>query len=189
MTIRDHVRSTLGETYKVLVEDGDYDASDKPDAVAGTISRALAKLTQAGTTEADITSEFARAYIADMACHYLIIQAIDYVAQRMSQSDSIGSAPGSQNALLQASTRQFYDRIEALKTLDEMLLARLAADYPTFSEEIGSDVGSDALVGPRVSSGSLRTEDPNRFPRITPRWAMGPLTPARLLDWLADPTC
>lgn len=189
MTIRDHVRSTLGETYKVLTEDGLYDSGDKPDVVAGTILRSLAKLTQAGTEESDITSEFARAYIADMACHYLIVQAIDYVAQRMSQSDSIGSAPGTQNALLQSQTRQFYDRIEALKTLDEMLLARLAADYPTFSDEIGSDAGSDALVGPRISTGRIITDNPNCFPRLSPRWSVGLLSETRLLDWLADPTC
>lgn len=202
MNIRDHVRSTLGETYRVLTEDGSYDATDKPDAVAAAISRALVKLTQPGTVEADLTSDFARAYIADMACHYLIVQAIDYTAQRMSQSDSIGSAPGTSNALLQSQTRQFYDRIAALEKLDGMLLSRLAADLPTFAQQIGDDAGSNQPSGARVSvPGPLLTEDPNRFPRITPWWLLGVggscpipslptgsrLTPGIILDWLGEP--
>lgn len=185
MTIRDHVRSTLGETYIVLTDDGRYDATDKPDVVAGAIGRAIVKLTTAGTTEADITSDFARAYIGDMACHYLIPQAIDYVMQRMSESDSIGTAPGTAHGLVQAQTRQFYDRIAALEKLDEMLLGRLAADLGTFEGEVGG-TGEATFAGPRISTinQGLRTSDPNRFPRIGRECAPSILTPTAELDSL-----
>jgi hypothetical protein len=96
-TIDDYIRSTIGETYAVLVDDGKYDGEDhdgvtKPDIFPIASARSLSVLFRDGVTEDDIDySEFIKSYVSDVSVRWLIPVAMDYIMERTGLSG--GSAP------------------------------------------------------------------------------------------------
>ncbi len=153
-TIDDYIRSTIGETYMVLVDDGGYDGEDhdgvtKPDIFAIAPARSMSVLFRDGTTESDIDySEFVKSYVADVSARWVIPVAIDYIMERTGLSDRIGPAPaGNQN--LRNESRQHYNRVDALNRIDALLATRIAVNTKDFA------VVADVLLRPNTGGRSF----------------------------------
>ena len=164
MTIRDHVRSRLGETYDVLVTNGKYDGNTKPDVFGEAISLMLEETFVAGTTEADLPWATVRRYVADKACLEVIPVAIDYHLERTGRSDTIGQ-PGRGNAILSSEARQHYDRVAGLADLAKQIEKAIYDREAVFLRLAGAVIPSAALgpsYGPAISSTpeDMLTSDP-----------------------------
>jgi hypothetical protein len=176
--IREYVRSNLGETYVILTKDGGYDGTEKPDIFGNAIDIAMRRLFVAGTEEDAIDGltpgdpEIVKAYVAAVATRRCIPAAIDYVQQRMGQSDRIGTSLRG-DPLASGETRTFYDRINGLQRLDGMLARQIQDDQADFEAEAASLLRLRTSVsygGPAISSISPpRTTDPNLMPSLNPR--------------------
>lgn len=173
--IRENVRGILGETYVILTKDGGYDGSDKPDIFGNAIDHVMRRLFVPGTDESalnalpDDAAEIVKSYVAAVATRRCIPAAIDYVQQRMGQTDRIGTALRG-DPVAAAETRTFYDRINALQRLDGMLVRQIQDDQADFEAEAASLLRSRTAVsygGPAISSiQPPRTTDPNLMPSL-----------------------
>lgn len=176
-SIREYVRLNLPESYMVVTSEAKrpLDGRDgRPDMVGLAVRISVEQLLASGKTEDDVTSEFAKSFIADVASRRVIITLINYHMERTGRSDSVGP-PGRGNPLALNETRQSYDRIQTLKDLDAMLAARIAANMGLFQSIVGSTVGGVPINrGPSISSWGqrLRTQNPLDMPTVRdlPSW-------------------
>lgn len=176
--IREYVRGNLGETYVILTKDGQYDGSDdgKPDIFGNAIDLEIRRLFVAGTDEDAINGlaepEIVKSYIAAAATRRCIPAAIDYVQQRMGQSDRIGQSLRG-DPLAAGETRTYYDRINGLQRLNGMLAHQIQNDTADFEAEAASLLRSrlaSSYGGPAISSiQPPRTTDPNLMPSLDRR--------------------
>jgi hypothetical protein len=152
-TIRDFVKTNIGETYEKLTDTAGYDGGNTdPDAVGLKISAALARF---GVTEAGL-DDFGKSYVADHATRTLIPLAIDFYMVNTRRVDNASRPSGL--TPMGGEIGQNYDRVAALRRIDEMLAARLYQDLPVFQSQLGS---APRMV---VADGDdLRTIDPKTF--------------------------
>lgn len=187
ISIRDKIRTYLGETYEVLTNRAakPYDGIDgsKPDLFSQAIAETLDRTFQPNTRESDITSEFVGGYVAMIATRRCIPAAINYHMEKTGLSDSIGQGIGGAGALdgLSSETRQHYDRVRSLQELDGMLRTSLREGYADFRVLAGSMVrGSSTAVdsAPGVSTFALPwiSQSPYAMPTVADRWC-GSLAP------------
>jgi hypothetical protein len=164
-TIRDAVRSHLGETYIVLTKDGGYDGRDKPDVFGNAINKVMEQLFAPGVVEADLDSRLVRQYVAAAATRDIIPLAIDYTMQRTGRSDTVAAPPtGGRTPTATGQSRTYYDRVAVLKDLDVLLRSYLienAADFAALSVAVRRVI-MQVPVGPRISTSAddLLTLDP-----------------------------
>lgn len=151
-TVREYVRSNLGETYDKLTSVALYDGTTKPDVVGMKIDAALARF---GVVEADMNA-YARSYVADYVTRTLIPIAIDYYMVQTRLVDNAMRPAGV--TPLGGEVGQNYNRVSALRQLDAILADRLETEAATF----GTSVGATSSFGIVTSthSRSLRTQDP-----------------------------
>jgi len=152
-TVRDYVKTNIGETYDKLTDTAGFDGGNaRPDVVGMKIAASLARF---GVTEANLDA-FGKSYVADHATRLLIPIAIDYymVQTRRVDNASRPSHMTPQGGEVGAN----YDRIGALRRIDEMLAARLYADLPTFQGQLG-----DAPRMVVADGNDLKTIDPKTF--------------------------
>lgn len=152
-TIRDYVKSNLGETYDKLTDVASFDGgNERPDVVGLKISAALARF---GVTESSLDA-FGKSYVGDHVTRLLIPLAIDYYMVKTRRVDNASRPSGM--TPIGGEVGQNYDRVGALRHIDEMLAARLYADLPVFQGQLGES--------PRMVVGDgddLRTIDPKTF--------------------------
>ena len=154
-TIRDYVKSNLGETYDKLTDTANFDGnsnSGRPDVVGLKIRASLARFS---VTEQGL-NDFGKNYVGMHVTRALIPVAIDYYMVQTRRIDNASRPSGltSQGG----EVGQNYDRIAALRRIDEMLAARLYEDLPVFQ----SQQTSAALM--QVANGNdLKTIDPTTF--------------------------
>jgi hypothetical protein len=176
-SIREYVELNLPESYLVVTSEAKrpLDGKDgRPDVVGMAVKLSVEQLLASGKKEKDVTSEFAKAFIADVASRRIIITLINYHMERTGRSDSVGP-PGRGNPLALNETRQHYDRVQTLQQLDAMLAARIAANMGLFQSIIGTVVGGAPTArGPMISSWGqrLRTQNPLDMPTVRdlPAW-------------------
>jgi len=183
MTIRDHMRSRLGETYLVLTKDGKYDGTEKPDVFGEAIKLVMEETFKPETTEADLVWSSVRRYVADVACLDVIPVAINYHLERTGRSDTIGQ-PGRGNAILSSEARQHYDRVAGLGELAKQIRQAISEREDTFLRLAGALVPSASLgpnYGPAIDTRpeDKLTDDPSiigppgydrRWLRPSPAW-------------------
>jgi hypothetical protein len=152
-TIRDYVKSNLGETYDKLTDTADFDGGqERPDVVQLKILAALARF---GVTQ-DGLDDFGKSYIGDHVTRLLIPLAIDFYMVKTRRVDNASRPSGM--TPIGGEVGQNYDRVAALRHIDEMLAARLYADLPVFQGQLGDS--------PRMVVGDgddLKTIDPKTF--------------------------
>jgi hypothetical protein len=177
ISIRDKVRTIIGETYDVLTVRASqpYDRGARPDVVGDAIRETLERLFTAGTTEADITSEFVAGYTAMVATRRVIPAAINYHMEKTGLSDTIGTGLGgaSGNPNLTPETRQHYDRVAELRNLDGMLREAIQQGQDDFQELATALLRRRTAVadsGPALSTVAtgMKTEDPDDMPPVDP---------------------
>lgn len=155
-TIRDYVKSNLGETYDKLTDTAGFDGGNaRPDVVGLKIAASLSRFS---VTEASL-STFGKSYIADHATRLLITVAIDYYMVQTRRIDNASRPSGISPQ--GGEVGQNYDRIAALRRIDEILAARLINDYPFFETQLPGGAAPRMAVG---DGNNLRTIDPLTFP-------------------------
>lgn len=160
-TIRDHVRSFLGETYGKLDTAGYDQSSGKPDAVGLKVGAAMSQFFDDGKLEADI-SEFSRYFLAMGVTRSLIPLAIDYYMVNTRINENMNRPAGVTPLGGESVTN--YNRVQALENLNGMLASLIAEALADFVAENKLDLRtSTAKAGARVSSdGTFLTDDPKR---------------------------
>ncbi len=154
-TIRDYVKSNIGETYDKLTDVSGFDGgNERPDVVGLKIQAALSRFDI--DTEEDLT-EFAKSYVADHATRLLIPVAIDYYMVKTRRVDNASRPSGM--TPIGGEIGQNYDRIAALRRIDEILAARLYQDLPIFQNSLGSAARMVVADGD-----NLKTIDPGTYP-------------------------
>jgi hypothetical protein len=174
-SVREYVELNVPESYLVVTSEAKrpLDGKDgRPDLVGMAVRISCEELLPSGKTERDVTTEFGKAFIADVATRRVIISLINYHMERTGRSDSIAS-PGRGNPLQTNETRQHYDRVQVLKDLDGMLASRIAANLAQFQALVSTTL-TPRLRGAMVSSYGqrLRTQNPLEFPSVAglPAW-------------------
>lgn len=154
-TIRDYVKSNLGETYDKLTDTAGFDGGNaRPDVVGLKIRAGVSRF---GVTESALT-DFGKSYVADHVTRTLIPVAIDYY---MVQTRRIDNASRPSGITPQGGeVGQNYDRIAALRRIDEILASRLIADYPLFEGALPGGAAPRMAVG---DGNNLKTIDPLTF--------------------------
>ena len=157
-SIRDYVKSNLGETYDKLSDVALYDGQTKPDVTGIKISALLSRFS---VTE-DELNDFCKSYLGDWATLNLIPIAMDYYmvntrmvdnAQRPSGVTPLGGEVG-----------QNYNRVIVLNRIKDEMQTRLSEGKNTFA----SFMPSTATIGGLFTAGmitsghtkTLRTQDP-----------------------------
>lgn len=153
-TIRDYVRSNFGETYEKLTDVAEYDDSAaNPDAIGLKIRATLSRF---GLVEEGL-NDFQKSYLADWATRLIIPLAIDYYMVNTRRVDNASRPSGM--TPMGGEVGQNYDRVAALRRIDEMLASRLIADLPAFEGSLGTSARM------RVADGdNFLTIDPLTFP-------------------------
>ena len=153
-TIRDYVKTNLGETYNKLTDVASYDGgNDKIDAVGLKIKATLSRF---NLDEQDL-NDFGKSYLGDYATRLLIPLAIDYYMVNTRRVDNASRPSGI--TPMGGEVGQNYDRVAALRRIDEMLASRLIADLPVFEGSLGT------AARMKVADGNdLLTIDPRTFP-------------------------
>ena len=153
-TIRDYIKSNLGETYNKLTDAANYDESqEKPDAVGLKINATLSRF---GLVETDL-NDFQKSYLGDFATRLLIPLAIDYYMVNTRRVDNASRPSGI--TPMGGEVGQNYDRVAALRRIDEILASRLIADLPVFEGALGTSARMDVADGD-----NFLTIDPMTFP-------------------------
>lgn len=153
-TIRDYVKSNLGETYDKLTDTSGYDGgNEKIDAVGLKIKATLDRF---GVTEAAM-NDFGKSYLGDHATRLLIPLAIDFYMVNTRRVDNASRPSGL--TPIGGEVGQNYDRVAALRSIDEMLASRLTADLPLFEASLGQSARMDVADG-----NNFLTIDPTTFP-------------------------
>lgn len=153
-TIRDYVKTNLGETYDKLTDVAGFDGgNERIDAVGLKISATLARF---GVAEGDL-DDFGKSYLGDHATRLLIPLAIDYYMVKTRRVDNASRPTGL--TPMGGEVGQNYDRVAALRRIDEMLASRLIADLPIFEGSMGQAARMDVADGD-----NLLTIDPMTFP-------------------------
>jgi hypothetical protein len=164
MTIRDFVKSNIGETYDKLTDTAGFDEQDKPDVVGMKIAASLGRF---GVEEGDLNT-FQKSYVGDHATLALIPVAMDYYMVQTRLIDNFSRPAGI--TVGGGEVGQNYDRIAALRRIAEEIRARMADDGPTF---IGTLPG---LVGDGMRTDN--TEDPLTIDPLTFEPSVGVLVGA-----------
>lgn len=152
-TIRDYIKTNLGETYDKLTDAASFDGgNERPDVVGLKIEAAKARF---GVTE-DGLDAFGKSYVADHVTRTLIPLAIDFYMVRTRRVDNASRPSGI--TPMGGEVGQNYDRIAALRRIDEMLSARLYQDLPIFQGQLG-----DAPRMVNSNTEDLLTIDPLTF--------------------------
>ena len=152
--IRDYVKSNLGETYDKLTDTAGYDGgNEKIDAVGLKIKATLARfnLVESGL------NDFQLSYLGDFATRLLIPLAIDYYMVKTRRVDNASRPSGI--TPMGGEVGQNYDRVAALRRIDEILASRLIADLPVFEGALGTSARMDVADGD-----NFLTIDPMTFP-------------------------
>lgn len=175
-SIREYVRLNVPESYLVVTKEAKtpYDGKDgRPDLVGAAVKVSVEQMLATGVKEEDLTGEFAKSFIGDVASRRVIISLINYHLERTGRSDSIGP-PGRGNPLMVNETRQQYDRVAGLQQIDAMLAARIAATMGLFQQTVGTQGRATAQRGPMISSYGQRhrTQNPLDMPTVQgfPAW-------------------
>lgn len=154
-TVRDYVKSNIGETYDKLTDTAGYDGGNtKLDVVGLKIDAALARF---GVAETDLNA-FGKSYVADYVTRTLIPIAIDYYMVQTRLIDNASRPSGMTS--MGGEVGQNYDRIAALRRIDEMLASRLIADLPLFETQLPGGAAPRMVV---ADGDDLRTIDPTTF--------------------------
>lgn len=155
-TVRDYVKSNLGETYDKLTDSANFDGgNDRPDVVGLKIRASMARF---GVTEGDL-NDFGKSYVGDHVTRALIPMAIDFYMVRTRRVDNASRPSGITPQ--GGEVGQNYDRIAALRRIDEMLTARLYEDAPVFQSQLPGGAAPRMVVG---DGNDLKTIDPTTFP-------------------------
>jgi hypothetical protein len=155
-TIRDYIRSNIGETYDKLTDTAGFDGGNtRPDVVGLKIKAALARF---GVVEADL-NDFGKSYVADHTTRTLVPIAIDYYMVQTRLIDNASRPSGM--TTMGGEVGQNYDRIAALRRIDEMLSSRLTADLPLFETQLPGGAAPRMVV---ADGNDLKTIDPMTFP-------------------------
>jgi hypothetical protein len=153
--IRDFVKSNFGETYEKLTDVANYDdSSENPDAVGLKIKATLSRF---GVTTEEGLNDFQKSYLADHATRLLIPLAIDYYMVNTRRVDNASRPSGL--TPMGGEVGQNYDRVAALRRIDEILASRLIADLPIFESSLGESARMDVADGD-----NFLTIDPMTFP-------------------------
>lgn len=156
--IRDYIESNLGETYQKLTQVALYDGQTRPDVVGMKIAASLARF---DVVEADLNA-FGKSYVAAWATRTLIPIAIDYYMVQTRLVDNASRGAGV--TPLGGEVGQNYNRVEALRVLDESLATFLRAEAAAFNTSNGN---SNAGIRVSQHTRSLRTQDPyDAFPKV-----------------------
>ena len=131
-TIRDYVKTNIGETYDKLTDTAGYDGGNtKPDVVGLKIRAALARF---GISDEDSLNDFGKSYVADHVTRTLVPIGIDYYMVQTRLVDNASRPSGM--TTMGGEVGQNYDRIAALRRIDEMLASRLISDLPLFETQL-----------------------------------------------------
>jgi len=173
MAVADRVAQNLPETAATIQSASSWWDDAVTANVADTLSRVFPHNPQP-VVEADLgLTPFQESYLADLVTRLMIPPAIDYYMVRTGRQDSIQGVPAGQDARSQRTSgpgtgRSNYARVAALKDLDQMLAARLAADLAEFEDSFGGDSNPAGLM---ISTWGqpLLSRDPLTMPMIDRR--------------------
>lgn len=167
-TIRDYVRGTMGETYRVLTVEAtrtyDGDGDDPPDLVDLALGPIIDRLFQPAVTVSTFdASEFLKSFLADLVSIWLCTSAIDYYMVRTRRSDSMSQAPGITPYSGESSTN--YDRVATIQKQRSDIGGRVSdneADFEAIAAPYLRLTGARQFYGPRISSSKdgLLTQNP-----------------------------
>lgn len=136
-SIRDFVRLNIPETYGKLTTSGNLDGQgDNPDVVGAQVANVMSRLwpTLDPREKEQTLTEFAKSYIGDMVTRLVIPAGIDYWQVQSRRTEGIvqpaGFDPGG------GETAVYYDKVNGLIAIDNILAARIAALAEQFGDSI-----------------------------------------------------